>query len=171
MKFSELKELLRKDRERWGNVPAIKLYFFQEEYRLIRLKRFCDYFKTKRMLKPMYYWFRWRYHRYCRKCGCDIPSHVVFGGGIKLLHAWGIVINSECIIGENVTIVSGTVIGGARAGVPRIGNNVMIGAHALILGGVFVGDNSDIGAGAIVTHDVPKGVVVFSEASKVRRIK
>jgi serine O-acetyltransferase len=63
------------------------------------------------------------------------------------------------------------VIGATKTGVPTIGNNVTIGAHALILGGITIGNNADIGAGAIVTHDVPNGGVVYSEASKVRRIK
>jgi serine O-acetyltransferase len=171
MRISELRDLLNKDKAVWGNHSSFKLAIFHVEYRLIRKKRFCDYFKSINWLKPIYYLERWEYHRLCRKCGCDIPSGVCMGGGIKLVHAWGIVINSQSSIGENVTILSGSVIGATKTGVPTIGNNVTIGAHALILGGITIGNNADIGAGAIVTHDVPNGGVVYSEASKVRRIK
>ena len=92
-------------------------------------------------------------------------------GGFKILHGWGIVINSKSVIGENFTIVSGTVIGATKTGQPVIGNNVSVGAHALLLGGIVIGDNVDIGAGAIVTHDIPTNGVVYSDASSIRRIK
>lgn len=172
MNRSELKQLLRADKEQWGkNQSIIKLSVFHMEFRLMRWKRYCDYFVATPWMKPFYYFARWRYYRYCRKCGCDIPSHVRIGGGFKIIHGWGIVINSKCIIGERVTIVSGSVLGATKTGFPIIGNDVSIGAHALVLGGVHIGNNADIGAGAIVTHDVPDNGVVYSDASVVRRIK
>lgn len=59
---------------------------------------------------------------------------------------------------------------GGRAGhkgLPIIGNNVVIGTHAQIIGNVTIGNNSIVGAGAIVTHDVPDNVVVVGNPAKI----
>ena len=59
---------------------------------------------------------------------------------------------------------------GGRAGhkgLPIIGDNVVIGTHAQIIGNVTIGNNSIVGAGAIVTHDVPDNVVVVGNPAKI----
>lgn len=61
---------------------------------------------------------------------------------------------------------------GGRAGhkgLPIIGDNVVIGTHAQIVGNVKIGNNSIVGAGAIVTHDVPDNVVVVGNPAKILR--
>lgn len=63
---------------------------------------------------------------------------------------------------------------GGRAGhkgLPIIGDNVVVGTHAQILGNVTVGNNSIVGAGAIVTHDVPDNVVVVGNPAKILESK
>ena len=170
MTYKELKMLLRMDIRRWGE-SFFHLYFFQKEFELVYRYRLVQFFSTHKWLRPLYMLERFLYHRCCVKCGCDIPSHVTIGGGLKILHSWGIVINSKSVIGTNFTIVSGTVIGATRTGQPVIGDNVTVGAHALLLGGIHIGDNVEIGAGAIVTHNVPKNGVVYFDASEVRKIK
>lgn len=59
---------------------------------------------------------------------------------------------------------------GGRAGhkgLPIIGDNVVIGTHAQIIGNVTIGNNSIVGAGAIVTHDVPDNVVVVGNPARI----
>ena len=56
-------------------------------------------------------------------------------------------------------------------GLPIIGDNVVVGTHAQILGNVTVGNNSIVGAGAIVTHDVPDNVVVVGNPAKILESK
>ncbi|WP_419181640.1 serine O-acetyltransferase [Novosphingobium mangrovi (ex Huang et al. 2023)] len=51
--------------------------------------------------------------------------------------------------------------------VPRIGNNVDIGAHAIILGDIVIGDNCTIGAGAVVVKDVPAGSTVVGNPGRI----
>lgn len=171
MKYRELQELHRMDLHRWGGEKHLKLYCLKPEYKLVYRYRNVKYLSSNKWMKPLYLIERYLYNRCCVKCGCDIPSHSTIGGGFKILHGWGIVINSKSVIGKNFTIVSGTVIGATKTGQPVIGNNVSVGAHALLLGGIVIGDNVDIGAGAIVTHDIPTNGVVYSDASPIRRIK
>ena len=101
---------------------------------------------------------------------CDIPYKVKIGENCVFAHnALGVVIHPDVVIGANCRIGQNVTIGG-RSGktiVPIIGNNVLIGANALILGPVKIGDGSKIGAGAIVVKDVPAYSTVIPEASKI----
>lgn len=92
---------------------------------------------------------------------CDIPFSAKIGKNAYFPHrAIGVVIHENKIIGENVRIQANVVIGGkGSSGVPVIGNNVQIGANAVIVGGVEIGDNAIVGAGAVVLKDIPASCV------------
>lgn len=100
---------------------------------------------------------------------CDIPYKTKIGKGTIFPHlGLSVLIHPNVQIGENCKILQGVSIGG-RAGhekVPVIGNNVLIGAHALILGSITIGDNAIIGAGAVVIHDVPANTTVVGNPAK-----
>lgn len=92
-----------------------------------------------------------------------IPYTAKIGKGTKIAYGGlGTVIHARCVIGENCMISSGVTIGGTslKYEVPKIGNNVLVGTGAKILGPVIVGDNSVIGANAVVLKDVPANSVV-----------
>lgn len=72
----------------------------------------------------------------------------------------GIIVSHNAIIGENCTIFHQVTIGEGRGGAPTIGNNVLIGAGAKIVGGVHIGNNVKIGAGCVVAKDIPDDVTV-----------
>jgi serine O-acetyltransferase len=82
----------------------------------------------------------------------EVGRNVLFG-----YNGLGIVIHPRCVIGDNVIIGQHVTIGG-RGGpeVPIIGNNVLLGAGAKILGNVKIGNNAKIGANAVVLIDVPE---------------
>ena len=92
---------------------------------------------------------------------CDIPFTAKIGKNAYFPHrAIGEVIHENAVIGENARIQANVVIGGkGQSGVPTIGNNVQIGANAVIVGGVEIGDNAIVGAGAVVLIDVPAACV------------
>lgn len=92
---------------------------------------------------------------------CDIPFTAKIGKNADFPHrAIGVVIHENAVIGENARIQANVVIGGkGQSGVPTIGNNVQIGANAVIVGGVEIGDNAIVGAGAVVLKDVPAACV------------
>jgi serine O-acetyltransferase len=77
------------------------------------------------------------------------------------------------VIGEDCTILQGVTLGEARfqeVTYPRIGDRVLLGAGAKLLGEVEVGDDAVIGAGAVVVSDVPAGAVVAGVPARVLRI-
>jgi len=90
---------------------------------------------------------------------CSLPSKATIGPGIILLHTGAIYIHPATVIGSNCVIGAQVVIGQSRMDdtrVPKIGNNVFIGAGAKIVGPLTVGDNTVIGANAVVLKDTPK---------------
>ena len=105
---------------------------------------------------------------------CDIPYKANIGKGTIFPHdALGVVIHPDAIIGENCQISQGVTIGGRNNlnVLPKIGNNVLIGVNAIVLGDIIIGDNSIIGAGSIVIKDVaPNTVVAGNPAKEIRKI-
>lgn len=99
----------------------------------------------------------------------DIPYQVEIGKGTRFPHmALGTLMHPKVKIGRNCKILHGVTLGGrgGHNGLPVIGDNVWIGAHAIILGDVTVGNNAIIGAGAIVLKDVPADTVVAGNPAK-----
>ena len=87
----------------------------------------------------------------------------------------GVVIGETSVIGDNVTIYQGVTLGGRSVAKgkrhPTIGNNVVIGAGAKIIGNITINDNSKIGAGAIVVNDLAEGKTVIAEIAKEKQSK
>src|SRR5438132_7116939 len=81
----------------------------------------------------------------------------------------GIVIHRRVVIGENCRIGHGVTIGGRsdHYEVPKIGNDVLVGVGATILGPITVGDHAIVGADAVVLHNVPPGAVVAGVPAKI----
>lgn len=108
----------------------------------------------------------------CRKYNTDIGLDAIIGKGMKINHAFGIVIRNECVIGENVVLRQNTTIGkkqnGASTGKTIIGNNVDIGAHSCIIGDISIGDNVTIGAMSFINKDIMSGSTIYT--AKTNRI-
>ncbi len=88
----------------------------------------------------------------------EIHPAAKIGGGFFIDHGFGVVIGETAEIGENVTLFQGVTLGGTGKETgkrhPTIGNNVVIGAGAKVLGSITVGNNCYIGANAVVLHPV-----------------
>ena len=97
---------------------------------------------------------------YSVKYGVYIPSCTKIGYGFYIGHAVGIVINGRTQIGNNVNIGQFLSIGSNKGTPAIIGDNVYIGPHVSIVEDVKIGNESCIGAGAVVIKDVPEGVTV-----------
>jgi serine O-acetyltransferase len=101
----------------------------------------------------------------------DINPAVKMGRGIMLDHGTGVVIGETAIVGDNVSILQGVTLGGTGKSNqdrhPKIGNGVLIGAGAKVLGNIRIGDCSRIGAGSVVLKEVPPHVTVAGVPAKV----
>ena len=91
--------------------------------------------------------------------GIEIHPGAQIGKGLFIDHGMGVVIGETTIIGDNCTIYQGVTLGGTGKEKgkrhPTLGNNVMVGSGAKVLGPFTVGDNSKIAAGAVVLSEVP----------------
>ena len=100
-----------------------------------------------------------------RVTSIDIHPGATIDFGVVLDHGTGIVIGETATIGHDVYILHGVTLGASskREGErrhPRIGNNVLLGANATVIGPIEVGDNCQIGADATVTKDVPENQII-----------
>ena len=109
--------------------------------------------------------------------GVDIAPAAQIGPGLLISHGVGIVIGGYARIGSGATILHAVTIGGPypsrRREMPTLGDEVFLGAGAMVIGDIQIGDRVFIGAGAMVTEDVPEDSVVVSEATveiKPRRV-
>ena len=103
--------------------------------------------------------------------GSDLSPRAIVGSGLQLFHPVGVVIGPRVSIGARCRIMQGVTLGHGRQGSPTLGDDVFLGAHAVIVGGVTVGDRVSIGANSIVTFDVPADALVRSSKSSVRTIE
>ncbi|MBU9003921.1 serine O-acetyltransferase [Parabacteroides sp. MSK.9.14] len=107
------------------------------------------------------------YRRKMRRTGRQIPLGTRIGGGFRLIHYGTVVIHRKAIIGKNCTILHNVTIGKTHKGVPSIGDNVMIGANAVLVGPIHVGNNVVIGAGSVVVKDVPDNACVAGNPGRI----
>ncbi|GIM54975.1 hypothetical protein CAPN005_16220 [Capnocytophaga cynodegmi] len=100
---------------------------------------------------------------------CELPPGLRLGKGVCFEHSGlGVVIHPDAIIGEGTTILQNVTIGGRNSvHAPQIGKNVYIGCGACVLGGITVGNNVMIGANAVVITDIPDNAVVVGVPGKI----
>lgn len=109
--------------------------------------------------KGFFFLADWISKRTRRKTGIEIHPAAKIGKGVFIDHGMGVVIGETTEIGDNCTIYQGVTLGGTGKDKgkrhPTIGNNVMIGSGAKVLGPFKVGDNSKVAANAVVLHEIP----------------
>ena len=103
--------------------------------------------------------------------GIEIHPAARIGPGLFIDHGMGVVIGETAEVGENVTLLQGVTLGGTslkrEKRHPTLGNNVVVGAGAKIIGGFKIGDGSRIGAGSVVVREVPTNSVVVGVPGRV----
>ncbi|MEB4209483.1 serine O-acetyltransferase [Mycobacterium sp. 94-17] len=103
--------------------------------------------------------------------GVEIHPGAALGPGLFIDHATGVVIGETAEVGEDVTLYHGVTLGGSGRDTgkrhPTIGDRVTIGAGAKILGAIKIGDDSRIGANAVVVKEVPSSSVVIGVPGQV----
>ena len=107
--------------------------------------------------------------------GVELRYKTRIGPGLRLFHAHALVVHEDTVIGADCTLRQSTTIGnkpaadGSEGGCPVLGNRVDVGANAVILGPIRIGDGAIIGAGSVVLKDVPPGAVVAGNPARILR--
>lgn len=166
--FKYLKFIKEKD-------PAMKSYLqillFNDGFWAVIWYKIAHYFYTHHMkIIGLYIMHRVKIRR-----GIEIHPASIIGKNLLIDHGVGVVIGETAIIGDNCVIYQGVTLGGTGKEKgkrhPTIGNYVMIGAGAKILGNIYIGDNVKIGANAVVLNNIePLNTVVGCKGKIVNRI-
>lgn len=105
--------------------------------------------------------------------GIEIHPGATIGKGLVIDHGSGVVIGETAEIGDNCTLYQGVTLGGTGKDTgkrhPTLGNNVMVGAGAKVLGPFRIGDNSKIAAGAVVLSEIPSNATAVGIPARVVR--
>lgn len=133
----------------------------------------------------MYRQANWLYRHHMKMCarflsqwsrfitGIEIHPAATIGNRFFIDHGMQVVIGETSVIGDNVLMYQGSTLGGVGTGKgkrhPTIGNNVVIGAGAKVLGCVTIGDNVRIGANSVVIRDVPADTTVVGVPARAVR--
>jgi serine O-acetyltransferase len=103
--------------------------------------------------------------------GIEIHPGATIGKSFFIDHGMGVVIGETAEVGEGVTLYQGVTLGGTSLlhgkRHPTLGNNVVIGLNAAVLGAITIGDNSRVGAGSVVVKDVPPNATVVGVPARV----
>ncbi len=109
------------------------------------------------------------------KTGADIHPGATIGKSFFIDHATGVVIGETAVIGDHVIIYQGVTLGGVSSSKgkrhPTIGNNVVIGTGAIVLGNITIGNNVRIGAGSVVLKDIPDDSTVVGIPGEIVKHK
>lgn len=105
--------------------------------------------------------------------GIEIHPGARIGRGLFIDHGMGVVIGETSVLGDNVTLFQGVTLGGTGKEKgkrhPTLGNNVVVGAGAKVLGNIRIGDHVSVGANAVVIRDVPPNTTVVGVPGRIAR--
>lgn len=169
--FNQLKEDIQcvKDRD-----PAAKsipeILFLYPGLRAVRSYRKAHWCQNH----GFHFMARWISQSAARKTGIEIHPGATIGKRFFIDHGTGVVIGETTEIGNDVTIYQGVTLGGTGKDIgkrhPTVGDNVMIGAGAKVLGPIVIGENSKIAAGSVVLHDIPSNSTAVGTPARVVKV-
>lgn len=166
--FERMKEDLQcvKDRDpaARSNLEIMLLY---PGYRAVRMYRKAHFFHKHRM----FFIARAISQYAARKTNIEIHPGAQIGRRFFIDHGTGVVIGETTVIGDDCTIYQGVTLGGTGKDHgkrhPTIGNNVLIGAGAKVLGPFRIGDNSNVAAGSVVLSEIPDNSTAVGTPARV----
>ena len=164
----DIKNIMQKDP---AARSAIEVFFLYPSVRALRDYRFAHWlYKHK-----CFFLARMVSQNSRRATNIEIHPAATIGKGLFIDHGAGVIIGETTIIGDNCTLYQGVTLGGTGKDIgkrhPTLGNNVMVGAGAKILGPFTVGDNAKIAANAVVLSEVPPDATCVGVPGRVVRVK
>ena len=175
MKFSEMFSKLKAELDAvMERDPAARsraeVYFQYSGFKAVRAYRKANWFYRHNMK----FIARFISQNARRRTGIEIHPGATIGKNLFIDHGMGVVIGETTIIGDNCTLYQGVTLGGTGKDHgkrhPTLGDNVLIGAGAKVLGPFRVGDNARVAAGAVVLSEVPNDATAVGVPARVVRI-
>ena len=146
------------------------VFFLYSGFKAVRSHRKANWF-YRHNLKFI---ARWISQRSRHKTGIEIHPGATIGKGLFIDHGMGVVIGETTVIGDNCTIYQNVTLGGTGKDTgkrhPPLGNNVLVGSGAKVLGPFTVGDNARIAAGAVVLSEVPANATAVGVPARVVKV-
>jgi serine O-acetyltransferase len=122
-------------------------------------------------VRGFYFWGRFISHFTRFLTGIEIHPGAKIGHRFFIDHGMGVVIGETTEIGDDVLLYQGVVLGGTalekKKRHPTLGNGVVVGAGAIVLGAITLGDKARIGAGSVVVHDVPPSATAVGVPARI----
>ncbi len=166
--FERLKEEINSIRARDPAVrSALEVIFLYPSFKAVRAYRRAHWFYQR----GHYFIARWISQRSRNRTGIEIHPGAKIGKGLFIDHGAGVVIGETTEIGDYCTLYQNVTLGGTGKDTgkrhPTLGNNVMVGAGARVLGPMKIGDNSKIAANAVVLEEVPPNCTAVGVPARV----
>lgn len=147
-----------------------EVYFLYSGFKAVRSYRKANWFFRHNMK----FIARYISQRARRKTGIEIHPGATIGKNLFIDHGMGVVIGETTVIGDNCTLYQGVTLGGTGKDQgkrhPTLGNDVLVGAGAKVLGPFRVGDNARVAAGAVVLDAVPDNATAVGVPARIVRV-
>ncbi len=164
---SDIDAVLERDPAARTRLEVMLLY---SGYKAVRRHRRAHWFFQHNMK----FIARYLSQRNRHKSGIEIHPGAVLGKGVFIDHGMGVVIGETAVVGDYCTIYQNVTLGGTGKDVgkrhPTLGNNVLVGSGAKVLGPFSVGDNARIAAGAVVLSEVPANATAVGVPARIVRL-
>ena len=164
---SDINAVLERDpaaRNKW------EVFFLYSGFKAVRSHRRAHWFFNHNMK----FIARWISQSSRHRTGIEIHPGAQIGSGLFIDHGMGVVIGETTVIGDNCTIYQNVSLGGTGKDTgkrhPTLGNNVLVGSGAKVLGPFTVGDNARIAAGAVVLREVPPNATAVGVPARIVRL-
>ena len=148
----------------------LEVYFLYSGFRAVRSHRYANWFFRHNMK----FIARWISQRCRHRTGIEIHPGATIGKGLFIDHGMGVVIGETTEIGDYCTLYQNVTLGGTGKDVgkrhPTLGNYVMVGSGAKVLGPFKVGDHARIAAGAVVLSEVPANATAVGVPARIARV-
>ena len=164
---SDINAVMERDPAARTKLEVMLLY---SGYKAVRRHRRAHWFFNHNMK----FIARYLSQRNRHKSGIEIHPAAQLGKGVFIDHGMGVVIGETTVVGDNCTIYQNVTLGGTGNDVgkrhPTLGNNVLVGSGAKVLGPFTVGDNARIAAGAVVLREVPANATAVGVPARIVKL-
>ncbi|NJR69440.1 MAG: serine acetyltransferase [Synechococcales cyanobacterium CRU_2_2] len=147
-------------------------------FRAVAVQRFGVWrmgIRPKLWRAPVSLLYRMLYRKVRNGYGIELPYTVNLGRRVVIEHQGAIVVHGYCTIGDDCILRQGVTLGNRHLArpldAPVLGDRVNVGAGAKLFGAIQVGDDVQVGANAVVLHDVPAGATVAGVPAKIVKLR